>query len=697
MKNNKKQMLFIAVAQLLVVSLAVIVSYYFTREYRIIPRAIIRLPEVYVGYSDLISIVKVFAVTFLLQILILQFYKRDHALNSKRRFAGEYVAYLFAYTSASLYLFLATTINYDAQLIAGFGIFSTIFYIIFITLFMKLFRSENSEGNIIIILVKRMISFTGLLAVIYFSVPLIMGKAFTSDRDIANKITQVRIWFNPVESSDWGLKNKLPGLTFAQPVLVKQAPNEDSTLYVLERGGIIKKISLVEELQSEVVIDVSDKMGDVEIENGALGFAFNPGFENKPYLYLYYTDTRPQGFQYNRLSRFDMSKSSLEEVNDSETILLELQRSDSGFHNGGSVEFGPDGYFYIGLGEGVHTEVETSDQVLRSGILRLDVNIEAQNSIQPEPFSYGLAQNYRIPNDNPFISNSKIRNEYWALGLRNPFRFTFDSKTGDLWLGDIGSTIWEEVNRIEKGMHYQFPFIEGNQESGVNSWESLDIPQQGPIYTYEHNAYDRAVIGGVVNRSDLYKGLEGKYIFADNYSAKIFVMDADKEKIESVKLIARANQYAQRGISSVVQLKNGEILVTTLGASSEPSGEVLLLVAAEQADVVEPEVNTSDVPEEYDEAATASLFAVNCGRCHGVNGDGKGPDSALLGVEMPDLTSPLYHHSRSGDDIKKIIEIGGAGVGKSPLMPPWKGFLKPEEIEHLVIYIQSLPEKHHKH
>ena len=254
----------------------------------------------------------------------------------------------------------------------------------------------------------------------------------------------------------------------------------------------------------------------------------------------------------------------------------------------------------------------------------------------------------------------------------------------------------KKLNKIEKGKHYQFPVIEGNQESGQKAWEQLDIPQQGPVYTYEHNAYDRAVIGGVVDRSGKHPELTDRYVFADNYSAKVFVMDIDKPQVEKDDLIARANQYAQRGISSVTQLRSGEILVTTLGAASEASGEVLQLVKADEADVfrVEEEDTT---PKGYDEEATAALFAVNCARCHGVTGDGKGPDAGLLQVKMPDLTSPLYHYSKSEDDIRAVIEKGGAQVGLSPMMPPWGGFLKEEEIDHLVTYIQSLPDKHHSH
>ena len=382
------------------------------------------------------------------------------------------------------------------------------------------------------------------------------------------------------------------------------------------------KINQAEGSKPELVLDIRDSLGEVEVENGAVGLAFHPKFgatvAGNHYIYLYYTDTRPSKSQLNKLSRFDIGLTDMNAVFASEMTILELERTDDGFHNGGGVEFGPDGYLYIGLGEGVHPKnVKNYDEVLRSGVLRIDIDMNTETSSAPNiAFKHGRAQNYLVPNDNPFVNNPNVMDEYWALGLRNPFRFSFDSGTGQLWLGDVGSTIWEEVNLIEKGKHYQFPVIEGREPTGKKEKQIADVPMQGPVYTYEHNAYDRAVIGGVVNRGNKYPEISERYIFADNYSAKLFAMDIDVEQIEEVELIARANQYAQRGISSVTQIRSGEILVTTLGAASEASGEVLELVKSGDADVV-VEMKEDTTPQGYDEKITASLFAVNCGRCHG--------------------------------------------------------------------------------
>ncbi|PKF56750.1 hypothetical protein CW748_09330 [Alteromonadales bacterium alter-6D02] len=646
---------------------------------------------------------KIFAGCYFIQISLSLLHLRSHAFASTARFATEYIYYLWAYTTASLYIFIATTINYDAQLVAAIGLFSTILYALSLLSWQIIWLQQpffKTLTQAIISLFKRFATLSGILALAYFITPLLLGKAFTSDRDVANKITQWRIWFNPVDSTPWGFKNVVPQFKFHQPVIAKPANPFNNTLYVLERFGGVYKVAIEHTKQPEKILDISSLLGEVEIENGAVGLAFNPldvTSDNQPTrAYLYYTDTRSANTQFNRLSVFDLTLSTQDERLASEKIILQLERVNDGFHNGGSVEFGPDGYLYLGLGEGVHPKkILSLADTLRSGVIRIDVNQQSSNiELATEQPNHIIAQHYRIPVDNPFIGNSKVRDEYWAVGLRNPFRFSFDSTTSQLWLGDVGSTVWEEINRIEKGMHYQFPHVEGLPHADSER-NNLGLVEQKPFYTYQHTAYDRAVIGGVIYRGQQLKTLVGQYIFADNYSAKMFSLDPNNQQSE-VRFIARANQYAQRGISSVTQLNNGEILITTLGAASEPSGQVLQLVPIEQANVIEDTPDDTP-PAGYDEKIVASLFAVNCARCHGVKGDGDGPDAKALGVPLPDFTSPLYHFKTSAEDIELIINKGGPAVGKSPLMPPWGGFLKPHEVEYLAIYIQSLPSKHHHH
>ena len=222
-----KRLLATGISQLILIAVSVVLGYYFTRYYSIVPKAVLRLPEVYVSQSDMWSTVKIFVIAYGLQLFFTNWKFRTPATHSVSRFASEYIYYLIAYTSASMYLFLATTINYDAQFVAAVGLFSSILYVLCFSIQITLNNGSGFLANLgqsIAGLCRRLFSLSGVLTLIYFLVPLAMGKAFSSDRDIANKITQVRIWFNPVAESEWGFRNFLPGKVFQQPVLARQAP-----------------------------------------------------------------------------------------------------------------------------------------------------------------------------------------------------------------------------------------------------------------------------------------------------------------------------------------------------------------------------------------------------------------------------------------------------------------------------------------
>lgn len=716
---NTKLSLLHVVLQLAVIVVCVYVGFKLSRSFQIIPYSVLPLPPVYISPNDVFEIIGIFCVCHLGFYLFSTWIYRTPALKDRARFAGEYMFYLLGYTTASLYLFLATTINYDAQMVAAIGVLATVGLVILFAV-----NAVVTSGSIVKFvsslflapwaIVKRLFSISGLLVMLFFISPLILGVAFVADRDTANVITQIRIFFNQEDSTDWGLVNALGDVVFAQPILVKLNPDQQDELLVLERNGVLKRVDYPSGNNVEVVLDITQKLGDVESENGALGFAFHPEFgqagsSNASFIYMYYTNHREDG-QTNYLSRFDLSKNTASEVLSTEQHLLVMHRESSGFHNGGSVEFGPDGFLYVGLGEGVRQpELFTYADVLRAGIIRIDVN--SNSEIAPSKLKNGTATNYTIPADNPFVGDNTVFDEYWAIGLRNPFRFSHDPKTGQLWAGDVGSTVWEEVNLIEKGTNYQFPAVEGRVEIGANELSEEDqhwiaslpdnLPQQGPVYTYEHTAYDRAVIGGVIYRDGPYEELEGKYIFADNYSAKVFLLETGQATVDSVALMATADQFAQRGVSSVMQLSNGDVLVTTLGAASSPGGEVLRLVRANEAAVVNAKkpakIDNSDNVDEallvYNTDVMKSLFVVNCARCHGIKGDAQGPDSGKLGVPVPDLTSAEFHETRSEQQLYDVIYKGGTAVGLSPMMPPWGGFLKDQEIDFMVRYIQELKQE----
>ncbi|MDT8363290.1 MAG: PQQ-dependent sugar dehydrogenase [Nitrosomonas sp.] len=702
--EKQKVSLMEVALQLLIIFISVYSAYKYTLTHDIIPKSIIRLPDVYVSESSILHIAIIFVSIYGLLLIPYQLIKGGGVFYQPKRFAQEYLVYLCAYTTASLYIFFVTTINYDPQLIAAIGLFSTTLYVLaFIAWYLFKTRGTAFSGLYLapFELVKRFISIKGIIVIVYFLCPLFLGKAFVSDRDTANLITQIRIWFNPTQESGWSLVRLYPNIKFSQPILVRQPPGNPNQLYVLERNGRLLKLSYPESNIAELIFDIESLLGEVEIENGALGFDFHPEFGqidsiDSGHIYLYYTNHREET-QVNRLSRFDVTRPDPESRLNSEVTILSLPRNPDGFHNGGSVEFGPDGYLYIGLGEGTHPkEASRYAEVLRSGILRIDIDLNntIRSGLPEGTFNYGLRQNYLIPKDNPFIGNTHVMDEYWALGLRNPFRFTFDPKTGNLWVGDVGSTVWEEVNVVEKGKHYQFPFVEGRHPNGKEKPEELTgIEEQGPFYTYEHTAYDRAVIGGTVYRGKKFPELFGKYIFADNYSAKIFLLGADQDSVAEAQLIAQGGQYAQRGISSVVQLTTGDILVTLLGAASSKTGEILSLQSKSELTIDEEPTVPKEIDagsDEYDEKQTRELYGINCSRCHGREGRGDGPDSDSLGIGLPDFTSREFQSTRSDSDIRNVIEKGGAAMQMSPMMPPWGAFLSTNEIDHLTLYTRRL-------
>lgn len=684
-------------------AVSILLGYFASRSFPIIPSFIFAIPEYHVSLQSLFVIVLVFSISHFLVFLGMAVFLGPNRFDDPARFANEYLAYLFAFTLASLYLYFATTINYDPQMIAAIGILSTLFF--FLLYAVVAFRSGrpvtflSAFGHAAIAVSRAILTPRGVLITLFFLIPPILAVAFVMNRNVANGITRIRIWISDESSGEWALVNALGNVVFNQPMLAKSPPGNDSDLYVLERDGRILRVSMASHATVDTVLDFSEKVGETEFENGALGFAFHPEFgraesPKRGYLYAYFTDVR-NGKQINRLSRFDVSAGAPGHRLGTELELMALGRNASGWHNGGSLEFGPDGYLYVALGEDIRTPQHKGiHEVLREGILRIDVDEQGGGKSHPiarQPVT-GKTGNYFIPNDNPFLGDTGIMEEYWALGLRNPYRISFDRQTGDLWAGEVGSTTWEEVNLIEKGGQYQFPYIEGRRPTGHPQPPRLYGSEKGPIYTYEHTAFDRAAIGGIVYRGGKHPSLRGKYVFADNYSSKIFLMDAGKKTQERVDIIAQGPEFAQRGISSVTEAGKGEILVTLLGGRDTHPGKVLKLVRASGLGQAQDAVAGSPAmaPATYSFKEARSIFNVNCARCHGPEGAGNGPDAQALGVALPDFSDPAFQTARTDERIHDIISAGGAQKGLSPLMPAWSHILKEFEVEFLVKYVREL-------
>lgn len=684
--------------------------------FSLIPRSIIKLPHLELSWGDFQTTAAFFVVIHMVVFLALAPVAGPGVFVAARRTAVEMFGVIFAVTLSSLALFFFTSTVYSPNLMLGvalsiFGLFFLAFVIA-----QPLVRAPDGARNplaaswrLIAAGARQSIRPVGILVLLFTVSPLIMAKMFVSDRDFANKVTQVRVFFAPEDRTAWGLVNAFPGTAFLRPLQIQFPPNGGGTLDILERDGDLIRVPYrpggkIDESEKVKLLDLTDLLGEVEIENGALGFDHHPEFgragsPNRGYIYVYYTAFK-KTHQINHLSRFDVSLPTLEQRMASETPLFALRRNASGFHNAGMVEFGPDGFLYVSLGDANNPAThQRLDHSLFASIIRIDVDGrggEVSHPIRRQPVD-GQTQNYFIPNDNPFSGRPDSMEEFWALGLRNPFRFTFDRETGQMWTGDVGTDVWEEVNRIRRGGNYQFPYIEGRErQQGFARPERLIGTEYPPVYTYRHTSFDRAVIGGVVYRGDKLAGLAGKYLFADSYSGKVFAFDAKADRVEEkdVALIARAEGFtAQRGVTSLTLSPDGEVLITAMGRAGAATGQILRLVTAKEAAAVVKE--TPEPPAAPGTADARAIFVADCSRCHGRGGKGDGPDAknmmqAFNLSRMPDFTAPDYDRRRSLEQIERIILKGGPAAGLSEGMPPWEGIYSAAEIEALAAYVRNL-------
>jgi glucose/arabinose dehydrogenase len=316
------------------------------------------------------------------------------------------------------------------------------------------------------------------------------------------------------------IQSAFPNLTFSRPVDLQYAGDGSNRLFVVEQQGIIRVFENNPNVSnSSIFLDIIGRVLDSGNEQGLLGLAFHPDYVNNGYFYVNYTATSP-----NRtvISRFKVSEQDSNiAIADSELVLLEFNQPYSN-HNGGQIAFGPnDGYLYIGTGDGgSYGDPECNAQnrtTLLGAILRIDVNGTS---------SLG---NYSIPADNPFYNNSQgFREEIYAYGLRNPWRFSFDPLTGWLWAADVGQGLWEEVDLIVNGGNYGWSIFEGNHCYN-STWpcDSLPCDTTGlkmPIWEYNHNV-GQSITGGYVYRGSLVSELVGKYVYADFVSGRIWTLE----------------------------------------------------------------------------------------------------------------------------------------------------------------------------
>lgn len=344
------------------------------------------------------------------------------------------------------------------------------------------------------------------------------------------------------------LKKIAEGIT--SPVAMCNAADGTNRLFICEQHGVVRIVkggSLIE----EPFLDIRDKIikqFNTYSERGLLGIAFHPRFKTNRKFYVYYSaKSNQKGSDHKSIIAEYLSSVSNNDKADkgTERIIMEVEQPESN-HNGGQLVFGPDGYLYVGLGDGggagdAHGNSGNGQnlETLLGKIIRIDVN---------------TGNGYKIPVDNPFVGKPG-RDEIWAYGLRNPWKFSFDKTTGKLFCADVGQDKFEEVDIIEKGKNYGWRIMEGvhcyKPQKDCNT-KGLELP----IAEYSHSE-GNSVIGGYVYRGSK-KEFYGRYFFAD-WSGKIFTLN-------------KQNEEWKREVMTTEKLK---IYINSMG--EDESGELYML------------------------------------------------------------------------------------------------------------------------
>ena len=325
--------------------------------------------------------------------------------------------------------------------------------------------------------------------------------------------------------SSMRLERAFPNLTFQHLTNLTQPDDGLSNIFVAEQAGRLIVFSDDDEVsESNVFLDIRDRVSTKGTEEGLLGFTFDPGFKGNGYFYVYYSAESPRR---SVLSRFSIERGNRLRANSqSERILMEILQP-FGNHNGGQIAFGPDGYLYIGSGDGGGRGDPMANSQNKGTLLGAILRIEINNG--PGNVSYF------VPDDNPYVGVSGARREIWAHGLRNPWRFSFDRVTGILWVGDVGQNDWEEVNIVKKGLNYGWNRLEGSYcfSSRTNCESSRFEP---PVLEYDHSD-GCSITGGIVYRGTETPSLTGAYIYGDYCSGKIWGLRYDGESITDHALL----------------------------------------------------------------------------------------------------------------------------------------------------------------
>jgi glucose/arabinose dehydrogenase len=347
-----------------------------------------------------------------------------------------------------------------------------------------------------------------------------------------------------------------PNLSFSQPVALKQAPGDSSRWYIVEQRGVVRVFDNDQATNTaNVFLDISAQVNDNFSESGLFAMAFHPGFPSTPEVYLSYT--ADGGPLTSTLSRFQLDNTGLALDPASEEVLLEIDQP-QGNHNGGDLTFGPSGMLYAGFGDGGGGgdpgENAQNNANLLGTVIRINVDGNAP---------------YEIPTDNPFFGPTLCAQgtgagqcpEIFAWGLRNPWRISFDTLTGALWVGDVGQGQWEEIDRVVLGGNYGW-----NDREGAHCFDPPSACATGfeePVTEYDHSV-GQSVTGGYVYRGITIAAISGWYVFGDFVSGRIFAIQANSQPTVAPEVVGNAGF----NIPTFAEDTDGELYVIDYGGGT---------------------------------------------------------------------------------------------------------------------------------
>jgi glucose/arabinose dehydrogenase len=333
--------------------------------------------------------------------------------------------------------------------------------------------------------------------------------------------------------------------------LTSPSDSADRLFVVEQKGRILSFENTPSVSKATLFLDIRSRVRTKDPEEGLLCMALHPSFSTNGLFYVYYIASDPHR---EVLSEFKVSSRDPNKADPtSERVLLSIPKK-YGNHNGACLLFGPEGYLYCGLGDGgAGGDPDNNAQNLSSlwgKMLRIDVD-------HRDP-----GKSYAIPKDNPFVGKTGTRGEVWAYGLRNPWRMSFDRKTSELWVGDVGQDKWEEIDIVQRGGNYGWSVMEGKHE--YNPSRKTQVPLTGPVLDYPHNPKDAdppaafsgpCITGGYVYRGKRLKGFEGVYFYADYVLGWVRALHLQNGKVDMDEAVIEQPE----NISSFGEDANGEL------------------------------------------------------------------------------------------------------------------------------------------